>query len=62
VRSYDEFYDDTTGKFPQFNFDDELPGMRALRSYGGQKYVVPYDADGQVLYYRRDLLQDPAHQ
>jgi multiple sugar transport system substrate-binding protein len=61
VRPYDEFYDDTSGKFPAFVFEDELPGMRALREYGGQKYVVPYDADGQVLYYRRDLLTDPAH-
>ena len=46
------------GKFPAFNFEDELPGMQALRQYDGQKYVVPYDADGQVLYYRRDLLTD----
>ena len=30
--------------------------MRALRMYDDKKYVVPYDADGQVLYYRRDLL------
>ena len=58
---YDEYYNDTSGKFPAFNFDDELPGMRALRAYNNQKYVVPYDADGQCLYYRRDLLTDPTH-
>ncbi len=61
IMPYDEFYDDTSGKFPQFNFEDELPGMQALRTYAGKKYVVPYDADGQCLYYRRDLLQDPTH-
>jgi multiple sugar transport system substrate-binding protein len=61
IMPYDEFYDDTSGKFPQFTFEDELPGMQALRMYDGKKYVVPYDADGQVLYYRRDLLSDPAH-
>ncbi len=59
--SYDDFYADTSGKFPQYKFDDELPAMQALRMYDGKKYVVPYDCDGQVLYYRRDLLTDPAH-
>lgn len=29
--------------------------------YDGKKYVAPYDCDGQALYYRRDLLTDPAH-
>jgi len=61
VRSYDDYYDDTSAGFPQFDFEDELPGMRALRMYGGQKYVIPYDADGQTLYYRRDLLTDADH-
>jgi multiple sugar transport system substrate-binding protein len=59
---YDDFYSDTSGKFPQFTFEDELPGMQALRMYDGMKYAVPYDCDGQVLYYRRDLLEDPTHQ
>jgi len=62
ILPYDEFYADTTGKFPAFTFEDELPGMQALRMYDGQKYVVPFDCDGQALYYRRDLLEDPTHQ
>jgi multiple sugar transport system substrate-binding protein len=61
ILSYDDFYADTSGKFPKFNFEDELPGVRALRVYDGKKYVVPYDADGQALYYRRDILTDPTH-
>ena len=61
VRPYDDLIADTSGKFPPVNFEDELPGMRALRMYDDQKYVVPYDADGQVLYYRRDLLDDQAN-
>ena len=61
IISYDDYYADTTGKFPAFNFDDELPGVQALRVYDGKKYVVPYDADGQALYYRRDILTDPTH-
>jgi ABC-type glycerol-3-phosphate transport system substrate-binding protein len=59
--SYDDYYADTSGKFPQFKFEDELPAMQALRMYDGKKYVVPYDCDGQVLYYRRDLLADETH-
>jgi multiple sugar transport system substrate-binding protein len=61
ILPYDDYYADTSGKFPQFDFEDELPGMQSLRTYEGKKYVVPYDADGQILYYRRDLLSDEAH-
>jgi multiple sugar transport system substrate-binding protein len=56
---YDRFYDDP--RFPKWNIDDVLPGPRNLLSYGGKKYMVAYDHDGQVMYYRRDLLNDPAH-
>ncbi len=58
--SYDKFYDDP--RFPKWNIDDVLPGPRSLLSYGGRKYMVAYDHDGQVMYYRRDLLNDPRHQ
>ncbi|HEX6706189.1 MAG TPA: extracellular solute-binding protein [Albitalea sp.] len=58
--SYDRFYDDP--RFPKWNIDDVLPGPRSLLSYGGKKYMVAYDHDGQVMYYRRDLLNDPRHQ
>jgi multiple sugar transport system substrate-binding protein len=61
IMPFDEYLADTSGRFPAVNPEDELPGMRALRMYDGQYYVVPYDADGQVLYYRRDLLTDPTH-
>jgi multiple sugar transport system substrate-binding protein len=57
---YDNFYDDP--RFPKWNVDDVLPGPRSLLSYGGKKYMVAYDHDGQALYYRRDLLNDPRHQ
>ena len=58
--SYDKFYDDP--RFPKWDVDDVLPGPRSLLSYGGKKYMVAYDHDGQVLYYRRDLLNDAQHQ
>ena len=58
--SYDAWYDDP--RFPKWNVDDVLPGPRNLLSYGGKKYMVAYDHDGQVMYFRRDLLADPRHQ
>jgi multiple sugar transport system substrate-binding protein len=59
VLSYDDYYNDTSGKFPAFNSEDEFVGMQALRMYDGKRYVIPYDGDGQALYYRRDILTDP---
>src|SRR5215218_5198678 len=57
---YDKYYDDP--KFPQWDDQDVLPGPRELLYYGGKKYMVANDHDGQVMYYRRDLLENPKHQ
>lgn len=50
------------GTYPEWDLEAILPGPRALMEYGGQLYCSAYDHDGQVLYYRRDLLTDPEHQ
>jgi len=60
ILSYDKFYKDP--RFPKWNIDDVLPAPRRLLSYGSKKYMVANDHDGQVMYYRRDLLADPQHQ
>ena len=57
----DAYYGDTSGKYPAYDLDTEPESLKRLRSYGGQQYIVPLDCDGQVLYYRRDLLTDPEH-
>jgi multiple sugar transport system substrate-binding protein len=57
---YDKFYEDP--RFPRWSVEDVLPGPRNLLSYGGRKYMVAYDHDGQVMYFRRDLLNDARHQ
>ena len=57
--SYDKYYGDP--RFPRWNIDDVLPGPRRLLSYAGRKYMVANDHDGQVMYYRRDLLEAPLH-
>ncbi len=59
IVSYDKYYKDP--RFPQWGVDDVLPAPRRLLSYGGKKYMVANDHDGQVMYYRRDLLDDPQH-
>ncbi len=60
IISYDKFYNDS--RFPKWNINDVLPAPRSLLSYGGKKYMVANDHDGQIMYYRRDLLADPLHQ
>ena len=57
---YDKYYQDP--RFPSWNIEDVLPAPRHLLMYGGRNYMVANDHDGQVLYYRRDLLADPGHQ
>lgn len=48
-------------RFPAWDIDQVLPGPRSLLRYGGRDYMVANDHDGQVMYYRRDLLADPRH-
>ncbi|GAB4451426.1 MAG: hypothetical protein Fur0044_46760 [Anaerolineae bacterium] len=57
---YDDYYNDP--RFPKWDIEDVQPGPRALLEYGGKKYMVANDHDGQVMYYRRDLLEDAEHQ
>ena len=62
ILPYDDYYNDTTGKFPKWEYDDVLPGPRSLLEYAGKKYMVGNDHDGQVMYYRRDLLDNADYQ
>ena len=60
IISYDDYFDDP--RFPQWDYEDVQSGPRSLLEYGGKKYMVANDHDGQVMYYRRDLIEDPEHQ
>lgn len=60
ILPYDAYYRDR--RFPAWDIDDVLPAPRRLLAYEGRKYMVANDHDGQVMYYRRDLFEDPAHQ
>lgn len=56
---YNDYYRDP--RFPQWSLDDVLPGPRQLLQYQRRPYMVANDHDGQVMYYRRDLLGDQRH-
>jgi multiple sugar transport system substrate-binding protein len=60
IISLDKYYNDP--RFPKWGFDEVLPAPRSLLTYGGKKYMVANDHDGQVMNYRRDLLEDRQHQ
>ena len=43
-------------KYPYWNPDQFLPAMRRLYTWQGKLYGVLFDADAQILYYRKDVL------
>jgi multiple sugar transport system substrate-binding protein len=58
--SPDEFYDDP--RFPKWYREYLPPSLVNLHTWQGTWYGVPNDSDGQVLYYRKDVLTDPEWQ
>ncbi|MCS7259226.1 MAG: extracellular solute-binding protein [Anaerolineae bacterium] len=55
----DQFYGDP--RFPEWP-KDLAPSVELLYTWGGTWYGVPNDSDGQILYYRKDILTDPKWQ
>jgi len=51
-----------SGKYPRWSYDSMPDAIRQLYTWDGKGYGVLNDADGQVLYYRRDILSDPGWQ
>jgi multiple sugar transport system substrate-binding protein len=51
-----------SGRFPQWSYDEMPPPLRTLYTWEDVGYGVLNDADGQILYYRRDILNDPEWQ
>jgi multiple sugar transport system substrate-binding protein len=46
-------------RFPQWNPDWWPPSLREIHTWGDQIYGTLNDSDGQVLYWRNDILSDP---
>jgi multiple sugar transport system substrate-binding protein len=57
----DEYYNDKSGKFPEWNIDDATPIQAALYKWGGKLYGVLFDCDGWAIYGNRDALENPEH-
>ena len=51
-----------SGEYPRWSYDSMPPSLRTLYHWGDVGYGVLNDADGQILYYRRDVLNDPKWQ
>ncbi|MDF1585855.1 extracellular solute-binding protein [Marinimicrococcus flavescens] len=56
----DELMD--SGDFPSWTYDDMPPSLKALYTWKGEGFGTLNDADGQVLYYRKSVLENPEHQ
>ena len=46
-------------KTPYWDPNEFLPAMKKLYTWQGKLYGVLFDADAQILYYRRDILEQP---
>ena len=51
-----------SGEYPRWSYNSMPPSLRTLYHWGDVGYGVLNDADGQILYYRRDVLNDPKWQ
>jgi multiple sugar transport system substrate-binding protein len=60
VQYIDDYVKDP--RFPKWNPNDMPPSLRQLYTWNGKQTGVLGDADGQVLYFRRDVLNDPKWQ
>ena len=49
-------------RFPQWNPDWWPPSLREIHQWQGETYATLNDSDGQVLYWRNDILSDPEWQ
>src|SRR5215212_4798407 len=48
-----------SGKYPKWSYDVMPPSLKALHQWEGKSYGILNDADGQVLYYRKSVLENP---
>ena len=50
-----------SGDYPKWSYDVMPPALKTIYTWGDVGYGVLGDADGQILYYRRDMLTNPEH-
>jgi multiple sugar transport system substrate-binding protein len=52
----------TDPRYPYWDPSQMLPAMKRLYSWQGKLYGVLFDADAQILYYRKDILANANYQ
>ncbi len=56
----DQYFDDP--RFPEWDRDSIAPAVANLMKWGDHWYGANNDHDAQVLYYRKDIIEDPEWQ
>jgi len=60
VQPIDKYFNDP--RMPKWDRESIAPAVRNLLQWGGHYYGTNNDHDAQVLYYRRDIINDPKWQ
>jgi multiple sugar transport system substrate-binding protein len=60
IQPVDQYFDDP--RMPQWEPDSVAPAVANLMQWGGTPYGGNNDHDAQVLYYRKDIIEDPEWQ
>lgn len=60
IYSLEQFMEDD--QFPQWDPETVLPAMKQLYTWDGRWVGIPNDNDGQVMYYRKDVLTNSRFQ
>ena len=60
IRPIDDYMADP--RFSQWSLDVMPPSLRKIYTWQGKTYATLNDSDGQVLYWRNDILTDPKWQ
>lgn len=60
IQPIDKYFDDP--RMPKWEPESVSPAVRNLLQWGGSYYGTQNDHDAQVLYYRKDIIEDPKWQ
>ncbi len=60
IQPLERFFDDPA--YPLWNREAVAPGIKTLMTWDDQWYGTIYDGDTQLLYFRKDILNDPQWQ
>lgn len=59
ILPFEEFIDDPEVADPNLNIEEISPALLEIASWKGRLYGLPFKPDMQLLFYRKDLFEDP---